>query len=103
MRSAEEIRAEFDRSYEGDNAEGLVHYFSGATWGNLRNGDRVKKTQDFPALMTASQSAELAGKFTKFRTLAEKPGDATKGKVLFTAMCQVCHSVGSQGGQIGPV
>ena len=103
VRTAEEIRAEFDRSYEGEKAEGLVHHYSGAQWGKLRGGARVEKTQDFPALMTAAQSQALAEKFSKFHALAEKPGDVAKGKALFTAVCQVCHVVGGQGGQIGPV
>jgi len=102
VRTPEEIRAEFDRSYEGDKAEGLVHYYSGNQW-PARGGSRVEKTQDFPPLMTAVQSQELAGKFSKFRGLANQAGDVAKGKVLFTAICQVCHSVGAQGGEIGPV
>ncbi|MSR65762.1 MAG: DUF1080 domain-containing protein [Pedosphaera sp.] len=103
VRTPEEIRAEFDRSYEGDKAEGLAHHFSSAHWGKLRNGARVEKTQDFPALMTAAQSQALAEKFSRFHALAGKPGDVTKGKTMFTALCQVCHTVGGQGGQIGPV
>ena len=103
VRTPEEIRAEFDRSYEGDKADGLVHYFSGTQWGKLHNGARVEKTQDFPALMTAAQSQALAERFSKFHALADKPGDLAKGKALFAAVCQVCHSVGGQGGQIGPV
>ena len=103
VRTPEELRAEFDRSYESEKADGLVQYYSGTQWGKLRNGARVEKTQDFPALMTAVQSQELASKFSKFRLLADQPGDAAKGKVLFTSVCQVCHAVGAQGGQIGPV
>ena len=34
---------------------------------------------------------------------AEKSGDMAKGKAVFTAVCLGCHSVGGQGGQIGPV
>lgn len=103
VRTPEEIRAEFDRSYAGEAVPGLVHYFSGAQWGKLRNGARVEKTQDFPALMTAAEAAALAAKFAKYRVLANQTGDVAKGKVLFTAVCQVCHTVGGQGGQIGPV
>ena len=29
--------------------------------------------------------------------------DVAKGKVLFATVCQQCHSVGGQGGQVGPV
>ena len=45
----------------------------------------------------------VAEKFSKFHALADKAGDLTKGKALFTAICQQCHSVGGQGGQVGPV
>lgn len=102
-RTPEEIRSEFDRSYQGERSPGLVHYFSGMEWGKLQAGARVVKTQDFPALLTATQSQALAETFSQFRALAEKPGDVTRGKGLFTVACQVCHSVGGQGGQIGPV
>lgn len=102
-RTADEIRADFDRSYESEQAPGLVAYFSGSHWGKLRNGARVEKSQDFPPLMTAAQAQELALKFSKYRTLAGQPGDAAKGKALLQTVCQVCHTVGAQGGQIGPV
>jgi putative heme-binding domain-containing protein len=102
-RTPEEIRSEFDRSYEGERTPGLVHYFSGLEWGQLQPGARVVKTQDVPALLTAAQSQALAEKFSQFRVLAEKPGDVARGKGLFTVACQICHSVGGQGGQIGPV
>ena len=32
----------------------------------------------------------------------EKPGDATKGKVLFTKHCAACHQMHGEGGKIGP-
>ena len=38
VRTPEEIRAEFDRSYEGSPAEGLVGYFSSTNWGKLQAG-----------------------------------------------------------------
>ena len=40
-------------------------------------------------------------KFSKYRALAEKPGDATKGKTT-AALCQACHLMGPTGGNIGP-
>ena len=103
VRTPEEIRAEFDRSYEGEASDGLVFHRCGADWGKLRNGARVEKTQDFPTLLTAAASRALAEKFSKFRGVAERDGDVAKGKTLFNAVCQTCHSVGGQGAQIGPV
>lgn len=102
-RTPEEIRAEFDRSYEGEAADGLAFRRSGADWGRLRDGARVEGTQDFPALFTAAESRALAEKFAKFRALAESSGDATRGKAVFTTACFACHTVQGQGGQIGPV
>ncbi len=32
----------------------------------------------------------------------EKPGDAVKGKMLFTAACAVCHKLGDIGAAVGP-
>ena len=111
-RTAGEIRADFDRSFEGkaegrmqnaEGASGLVHLFSGTNWGRLHAGAKVVKTSDFPPLLTPDESKTLAEKFTKFHALAEKVGDTAKGKALFTTVCQQCHSVGGQGGQVGPV
>ncbi len=103
-RTAAEIRADFDRSFDGSaKPDGLIGLFSGTSWGKPHSGAKVQKTQDFPALLTEAEAKALAGKFARFHALAEKPGDAAKGKALFTATCQQCHSVGGQGGQVGPV
>jgi putative heme-binding domain-containing protein len=61
------------------------------------------KTSDYPALLTPAEAKAVAEKFTGFRALAERSGDAAKGKTLFATLCQTCHSVAGQGGQIGPV
>ena len=104
-RAAEEIRADFDRSFEGESKPfGLVHYFPGAgPWGKLQNGAKIVKTSDFPPLLTPAESRALAARFQQFHALAEKTGDTAKGKALFATVCQGCHSVGGQGGQVGPV
>jgi len=102
-RTPEEIRATFDRSYAGQTADGLVKCFSGDAWGQLHPGAQVEKTQDFPAQLTPAESAALAERFSKFRALTEQPGNSNHGKAIFAAQCQVCHTVGGQGTQIGPV
>jgi putative heme-binding domain-containing protein len=104
-RTADEIRADFDRSFEGEaKPEGLAHYFSGSgKWGKEHASAKVEKTADSPALLTAAQARALAEKFAAFRGLAEKPGDAAHGEALFTTACMTCHNVGGKGGQIGPV
>jgi len=103
VRTPEEIRGEFDRSYEGGQANGLVRYFSGAKWGKLRAGARVEKTQDFPALLTETESLALGEKFSTFHSHANQSGDVAKGRTLFATLCLSCHIVGGQGGDIGPV
>ena len=102
-RTAEEIRNNFDRSFEGQpKPEGLVLYGAGAEgWGKLGAGAKVAKTSDFPPVFTAEESKVLDAKFAKFRALAEKPGDAAKGKTT-AALCQACHLMGPAGGNIGP-
>jgi putative membrane-bound dehydrogenase-like protein len=104
-RNAAQIRADFDRSFEGEaKPAGLAHYFPGAgPWGKLHSGAKVVKTSDYPPLLTAEESTALAVKVQKFHALADPAGDTAKGKAIFTAVCMGCHIVGGQGGQVGPV
>ena len=103
-RGAAEIRADFDRSFTPDaKPDGLVGLFTGESWGRVHGGAKVMKSQDFPPLLTAAEAAAVAQKFSKFHALAEKSGDAAKGRALFANVCQQCHAVGGQGGQVGPV
>jgi putative heme-binding domain-containing protein len=83
--------------------EGLVHVYNGTNWGKLHGGAKVQKTADFPPLLTEEEAKALAEKFTRFHALADKTGDAARGQALFAALCQSCHNVGGQGGQVGPV
>lgn len=102
-RTADEIRNDFDRSYE-DVAKpaGLVFYAPGAgPWGKLQSGAKVAKTSDFPPILTTAEATALDAKFAKYRALADKPGDATKGKTV-TLVCQACHTIAGQGGNLAP-
>jgi putative heme-binding domain-containing protein len=104
LRTPEEIRADFDRIFEGDTKPaGLIHYFSAANWGRLHGTAKVEQSSDFPPLLTAVEARAQAEKFARFRLLAGNSGDAAHGKALFTTTCMVCHSVAGQGAQIGPV
>ncbi len=38
----------------------------------------------------------------KFIHLADEPGDAVKGKIVFEKNCMVCHTLGDRGGKVGP-
>lgn len=47
----------------------------------------------------AKKRAELIAQFTP---IVEQPGDAVKGKALFTAACAVCHKLGDIGKDVAP-
>jgi putative heme-binding domain-containing protein len=102
-RTADEIRSNFDQSFEGEPLpSGLVKYFpGGGPWGKLNGTARVARTLDPPPLLTAAEARVQHEKFAKYRALAEKPGDAARGKSL-AAACTVCHAIQGQGGAIGP-
>lgn len=104
-RTADEIRANFDRSFAGEpQPDGLVFFAPGSgPWGALRGGARVETTTDYPALLTAAEAREIEEKFAHYRALAVRAGDTARGRTLFAAACASCHSVAGQGGQVGPV
>jgi putative heme-binding domain-containing protein len=104
-RTADEIRADFDRSYVGDDGRpvSLVTFHGGTAWGGLAGDARVEPALDAPALVTAAQLAARAETFARFRQLAEAGGDAERGKQLFATRCLSCHQQGGQGGKVGPV
>ncbi|MFM8495211.1 MAG: family 16 glycoside hydrolase [Planctomycetia bacterium] len=103
-RSADEIRADFDRSFAGDAARppSLVSFHGGASWGTLAGDARVEPSLDAPKLVTAAELSARREKFARFRELAESTGDAAKGQALFATKCLTCHQQGGQGGRIGP-
>jgi putative heme-binding domain-containing protein len=101
-RTAEEIRRDFDLSYDGQtNVAHLVQHFSGESWGKLRGNAKVKKTLDPPPLLTLAEARACSEKLTKYRGLAEKSGDIAHGKQLAVA-CLACHTIQGQGANIGP-
>lgn len=104
-RTATQIRADFDRSFEGETrADGLVFRAAGSgPWGDLMGGARVEQIADAPGLLTTEEAREQEIIFQKYRALAEGNGDLEKGRALATSSCLICHSVGGQGAQIGPV
>ncbi len=122
-RTADEIRANFDRSVvaatpssqevpatprrvlKNDGGAVLLHNCGGGaaatSWGNLGAGAKIVKTSDLPPVLTADAAAKLDADFAKYRALSTKPGDKERGKAV-AAMCQACHLFGNTGGQIGP-
>ncbi|MBI3881756.1 MAG: DUF1080 domain-containing protein [Verrucomicrobia bacterium] len=104
VRTADEIRANFDRTFAGGNLpQGLVKLFTGSEgWGKFTGKTALVATMDFPTLLTEAEARAQEVKFAQFRALAAKPGDATHGRDLFTTICLACHNVKSQGGQVAP-
>src|SRR5262249_22809231 len=101
-RTAQEIRRDFDRGIGSTKPDDLVFYNTGGgDWGTLQKGAHVAKTSDLPPILTAEEAAALDAKFSKYRALANQTGDAARGKQVAT-LCQACHLIGGQGGNIGP-
>jgi len=103
-RTPDEIRADFDRSFVGDDARppSLVSFHGGASWGQLSGDARVEPSLDAPKLVTAEELTRRMEKFATFRALADAVGDPARGQALFAAKCLTCHQQGGQGGRIGP-
>jgi putative membrane-bound dehydrogenase-like protein len=102
-RTADEIRRDFDRSFnlKGTADSSLVFESTSRGWGKLQPGAKIVRTNDFPTVMTEAEAEALDAKFEKFRALAAKSGDATRGKAT-VAVCQACHLFKGQGASIGP-
>ncbi|WP_395752197.1 PVC-type heme-binding CxxCH protein [Prosthecobacter sp.] len=101
-RTAQELRATFDRILVPAAAKGDLVYSSAERWktGGFGKGARLAKTIDTPPLLTEEQAKALDAKFERFTALAPK-GNAANGKAL-SALCMACHQIGNAGGQIGP-
>jgi putative heme-binding domain-containing protein len=102
-RSAEEIRNDFDHSFAGQSADGLVACFTGTDWPKLHGNARIEKIDDAPSLLKPAEAKQQEEKFARYDKLAQKPGDLAHGKTIFGQTCATCHTVAGQGGQIGPV
>lgn len=101
-RTPEEIRSDFDRSFEGETPpEDLRYVGGGSAWGRLNGTARVSRTIDRPPLLTPEEARTQAVKFAKFKELALRTGDAARGKRV-AAICLTCHSIQGEGGNIGP-
>ncbi|MDB6175408.1 MAG: hypothetical protein JWL59_4719 [Chthoniobacteraceae bacterium] len=103
VRTDDEIRTAFDRSFEGRaRPEGVIFYASGAgPWGKPGSGAKVAKTSDFPPLLTEAEAVALDTKFAKARNLAAVKGDSEHGKTV-ASLCMACHLIKGQGGNLAP-
>jgi len=104
VRTPDEIRTDFDRSYAaaGERPASLVTAHAGTSWGELAGQARVEPALDAPRLATEADVRTRAEKFERFRMLAASAGDATRGQVVFATKCLTCHQQGGHGGKIGP-
>jgi len=104
-RKPAEVRTNMTRTFAGEKVapDGLVFVSAAgdAAWGKLGKGARIARTTDAPPLLNAEQFAALESKTARFTALSAKAGDPAKGKAL-VALCQSCHMINGQGGQIGP-
>jgi putative membrane-bound dehydrogenase-like protein len=104
VRTPKEIRDNFTRTFAGDERPAaMVFYNAGgdASWGKLHKGAKVARTTDVPPLVTKAQYEAFTRKQEHFMELGRKGGNVAQGKAL-AAMCQTCHTINGQGGQIGP-
>ncbi len=103
-RKPAEVRTNMTRTFAGENLPSALVFASVASdtsWGKLGKGAKVVRTTDAPPLLNGEQFAALEKKTARFTALAAKAGDAAKGKAV-VALCQACHMINGQGGQIGP-
>lgn len=98
------IRREFRTSDPaGSSLAGMRQRVSGDSPGlKVTGGAAVEWTADFPELLTPADAERLAAKFARVRALAERPGDAAAGELLFQATCMTCHAARGEGNAIGP-
>ena len=103
-RKPAEIRANMTRTFAGEKLPASLVFASAtgeAAWDKLGAGAKIARTTDAPPLLNAEQFAALEKKTARYAALADKAGDPAKGKVV-VALCQSCHMINGQGGQIGP-
>lgn len=99
-RDAEQIRSASDRSLPA-KTPGLVFTTAEGQWGEFKPGAKIIRTSDAPPILAPEDALALDARYVRYRELAAKPGDATKGQAV-GMMCQTCHLMGAKGGNIGP-
>ncbi|MGC4013587.1 MAG: DUF1080 domain-containing protein [Luteolibacter sp.] len=102
VRSADEIRSNYQTNMAGLKPSGLVVRLSGDDPGKLIAPAATMMTRDFPPLLTAEQAAAKAAKFEKYKTIVSRKGDPAAGRSTFQNTCMICHQARGEGAQIGP-
>ena len=103
-RKPAEIRTNMTRTFAGEKLPASLVFASAtgeAAWDKLGAGAKIVRTTDAPPLLNGEQFAALEKKTARYAALAAKAGDPAKGKVV-VMLCQSCHMINGQGGQIGP-
>ncbi len=72
-------------------------------WNHSPQMNRKMRQIDVPRPQFSQQEMEQLMAYLYYLPYLGKPGDAAKGKILFSAKgCLKCHSVGGKGGAAGP-
>lgn len=101
-RSNLEIRSCFRRRL-GPELKGLMNYFpEGGDHTKLQGGARIMPMASSPKLHDELAAAKQEKELARFRSIAEKPGQGSRGEPLFRALCLSCHTVGGNGGGVAP-
>jgi putative membrane-bound dehydrogenase-like protein len=74
-------------------------------WSALKNNPNEKLSQQAAALQQKTGHAPSSDRkaiVDKFLPLADKQGDAAKGRLIFEQNCIKCHTIEGKGGKVGP-
>ncbi|MCB9915806.1 MAG: c-type cytochrome [Planctomycetes bacterium] len=102
-RSAAEIGASFRTRVTSDRRPADLVLLLPGDDVELSGAARVEGALDAPPVLTDAERAAEEALFARYRELAARAGDATRGREVFRATCAACHKVGGEGGAIGPV
>ena len=101
-RSADQIRANFDRSIATTTDATLLYNGSGDKgWGALNEHVSLANSVNLPPVMSVADAAVFDKKYQQYLNFAKAGGNVSEGKNL-AALCMACHQFGAAGGQIGP-
>jgi putative membrane-bound dehydrogenase-like protein len=104
VRSAEEIRDHFDRTFAGEPAPGglVLHHSPLSEWEKRTAATQVASVLAGPHLLSAAEAGAQAAKLEKYKGIALKSGDAKAGQVLFGGLCLSCHTLAGKGANLAP-
>ncbi len=100
-RSADQIRANFDRSISYTDANLLFNGTGDSGWGKFNKHVNLMNSINVPPVMSVTEAETFDKKYQQFLTYAKAGGNVNDGKNL-AALCMACHQFGNAGGQIGP-